>query len=327
MDVSAIGVVRSSLKDVELAPKNEFEGAPMATIEIKPPYRDGLDGVRPGTEIIVLTWFHQADRDLLAVHPRGEPSRPKRGVFSTRSPARPNPIGIHRVGVLSITDGCIVVSNLEAIDGTPVIDIKCIRDKSDERAFSQGVAPQHGRALIKAGHLAWSRGLVSGFNGNLSLRQHDTCIITASGTAKGHLGPEDLVALDIASGTELGGTSKASSEAGLHLEVYRRQPDAHAIVHCHPPHLLALSLLESSAPLLSTPLYEADVFRKMLTQVAAILPGTQELADAAGEAATQTRALFLRRHGLVCWGKSLTEALGLTEEMESLARIQLLMRG
>ncbi|WP_027184018.1 tRNA (N6-threonylcarbamoyladenosine(37)-N6)-methyltransferase TrmO [Desulfovibrio inopinatus] len=327
MDVSAIGVVRSSLKDVAVAPKNEFEGAPMATIELKTPYLAGLDGVQPGTEIIVLTWLHQADRNVLAVHPRGDASREKRGVFSTRSPDRPNPIGIHRVAVLGLDGGRLTVSNLEAIDGTPVIDIKCIRDRNREQAFAAGIAPNDGNALIEAGRLAWQRGLVAGFNGNLSLRQANTCIITASGCAKGHLKPSDLVALDIDSGNVIGGTAKASTETGLHLEIYRRQPEAHAIVHCHPPHLLSLSLLQTASPLLSPPLYEADVFRNMLTQVPAITPGTQELADAAGDAATRTRAVFLRRHGLVCWGTSLIEALGLTEEMESLARIQLLMRG
>jgi tRNA-Thr(GGU) m(6)t(6)A37 methyltransferase TsaA len=91
---------------------------------LEPAFRDGLEGIRAGDQLIVLTWLDRARRDVLRVHPRGDPSRPEQGVFNTRSPARPNPIGMHRVDVLSIEDERLRVSNLEALDGTPVVDLK-----------------------------------------------------------------------------------------------------------------------------------------------------------------------------------------------------------
>lgn len=120
-----IGTVRSELRDRKDAPKNEAEGAPPAAIVVDPAYLEGLEGLTVGQEIIVLTWLHLSDRDVLKVHPRNNKNAPKRGVFTTRSPARPNPIGFHRVRVTGIEDGGIVhVDALEAVDGTPVVDIK-----------------------------------------------------------------------------------------------------------------------------------------------------------------------------------------------------------
>jgi tRNA-Thr(GGU) m(6)t(6)A37 methyltransferase TsaA len=120
-----IGVVRSKLHNRENAPKQGFEGAPDAWLEIHPAFMDALDGLNKNSEIIVLTWFHQAIRDVLKVHPRGDPNRPFAGVFATRSPDRPNPIGLHRVRIIEIDkQRGIKVYPLEAIDGTPVIDIK-----------------------------------------------------------------------------------------------------------------------------------------------------------------------------------------------------------
>jgi tRNA-Thr(GGU) m(6)t(6)A37 methyltransferase TsaA len=100
---------------------------------LEPAFRDGLDGIRAGDELIVLTWLDRASRKVLRVHPRGDPSRPEQGVFSTRSPARPNPIGLHRVEVLSVEAERLRVSNLEALDGTPVVDLKPVlsRDVSE----------------------------------------------------------------------------------------------------------------------------------------------------------------------------------------------------
>jgi tRNA-Thr(GGU) m(6)t(6)A37 methyltransferase TsaA len=91
---------------------------------LEPAFRDGLEGIRAGDEVIVLTWLDRARRDVLRVHPRSDTSRPQQGVFNTRSPARPNPIGMHRVDVLSIEGERLRVSNLEALDGTPVVDLK-----------------------------------------------------------------------------------------------------------------------------------------------------------------------------------------------------------
>jgi tRNA-Thr(GGU) m(6)t(6)A37 methyltransferase TsaA len=129
-----VGVVRSTLKRREDCPHQGWEGAPEAWVEIDPAFVDGLDGIIPGSEVILLTWFHQAKRDVLKVHPRGNPERPLRGVFSTRSPDRPNPIGLHRVEVLGIEKKMrLKVRPLEALDGTPVIDIKPVMSKSEGR--------------------------------------------------------------------------------------------------------------------------------------------------------------------------------------------------
>jgi tRNA-Thr(GGU) m(6)t(6)A37 methyltransferase TsaA len=129
-----VGVVRSPLKSRDECPKQGFEGAPDAWLEIDPAFAEALDGLMVGCEILVLTWFHQADRDLLKVHPRGDPNRVMRGVFSTRSPDRPNPIGLHRVEVMEIQEsGRVRVRPLEAVDGTPIVDIKSVMLESEER--------------------------------------------------------------------------------------------------------------------------------------------------------------------------------------------------
>jgi tRNA-Thr(GGU) m(6)t(6)A37 methyltransferase TsaA len=120
-----VGVVRSQLIAREDAPKQGSEGAPEAWVEIDPAFAQGLDGIAAGSEVILLTWLHQSDRDTLRVHPRDDPQSPLKGVFATRSPDRPNPIGLHRVRVLEITESVrLRVEPLEALDGTPVVDIK-----------------------------------------------------------------------------------------------------------------------------------------------------------------------------------------------------------
>ena len=119
-----IGVVRSELVDRASAPRQGDEGAPDATIEVVPAFQAALDGIEQGQELIVLTWLHEADRNVLEVHPRDDLDRPLAGVFGTRSSDRPNPIGLHRVAVRAVEGGRIVVGPLEAIDGTPVVDIK-----------------------------------------------------------------------------------------------------------------------------------------------------------------------------------------------------------
>lgn len=99
----------------------------------EPQVRDGLNGLHAGAEILLLTWFDRSDRDVLAVHPRGDLSRPVQGVFSTRSPDRPNPIGLHRVTILAIEGNRLRVNNLEALDGTPVVDVKPVIGPPSER--------------------------------------------------------------------------------------------------------------------------------------------------------------------------------------------------
>lgn len=125
-DVKAIGRVESSLTDLRAAPRQADEGAPEAWLAMEPEVLEGLRTLRAGDEAIVLTWLHHARRDVLSVHPRGDTSRPQEGVFSTRSPHRPNPIGLHRVQITAIDGARVRVRSIEAVDGTPILDIKPI---------------------------------------------------------------------------------------------------------------------------------------------------------------------------------------------------------
>jgi tRNA-Thr(GGU) m(6)t(6)A37 methyltransferase TsaA len=119
-----IGRVESPLADPADAPKQGFEGGPDAWLVLESRVLDGLDGIRPGDRLIVLTWLDRADRETLKVHPRDDRRNPLRGVFGTRSADRPNPIGLHEVEVLAVEGERVKVSDLEAVDGTPVIDLK-----------------------------------------------------------------------------------------------------------------------------------------------------------------------------------------------------------
>jgi tRNA-Thr(GGU) m(6)t(6)A37 methyltransferase TsaA len=123
-ELRPIGRVESSLTDPATAPKQGHEGAPDAWLVFEPDVLDALDGIAPGARVIVLTWLHRARRDVLRVHPRGDPANPIQGVFNTRSEDRPNPIGLHPVDVLAVEGDRIRVRSLEAIDGTPVVDVK-----------------------------------------------------------------------------------------------------------------------------------------------------------------------------------------------------------
>ena len=119
-----IGFIRSTLRTLEEAPRQGSEGAPDAWLEVSPAFARGLSGVARGDEVIIITWLHRADRDVLEVHPRGDPKIPLAGVFATRSPDRPNPLGLHRVTVREISGTRLRIGPIEAIDGTPVVDIK-----------------------------------------------------------------------------------------------------------------------------------------------------------------------------------------------------------
>jgi tRNA-Thr(GGU) m(6)t(6)A37 methyltransferase TsaA len=123
-ELTPIGRVESSLTDPASAPKQGDEGAPDAWLVLETSVLEGLEGIRPGDPLILLTWLDRADREVLRVHPRDDVSNPMRGVFGTRSADRPNPIGLHPVEVISIDGERIRVSNLEAVDGTPILDLK-----------------------------------------------------------------------------------------------------------------------------------------------------------------------------------------------------------
>jgi len=131
--VRPIGRVESLLASTADAPRQGDEGAPDAYLILDSDIQAGLNGMTVGAEIIVLTWLHQADRAILTVHPRGDLKRPEQGVFSTRSASRPNPIGLHRVRVLGIDGLRLHVSGLEAIDGTPIVDVKPVLGSIEER--------------------------------------------------------------------------------------------------------------------------------------------------------------------------------------------------
>jgi tRNA-Thr(GGU) m(6)t(6)A37 methyltransferase TsaA len=122
--LSPIGLLHSPLKERGEAPKQGREGAPDAWLEVNASVAAGLEGIAVGDEIFVITWLHQAGRDILKTHPRNDETMPLVGVFATRSPDRPNPLGLHRVTVLSIVGERLQVGPIEAIDGTPVVDIK-----------------------------------------------------------------------------------------------------------------------------------------------------------------------------------------------------------
>lgn len=128
-----IGRVESPLLDRQAAPKQGDEGAPEADLVFDERVGEGLRSLQAGEEAIVLTWLDRADRDVLSVHPRDDLNRPEEGVFSTRSPDRPNPIGLHRVEIVAIDGLRLRVRDLEAIDGTPILDLKPVLDRDTER--------------------------------------------------------------------------------------------------------------------------------------------------------------------------------------------------
>jgi tRNA-Thr(GGU) m(6)t(6)A37 methyltransferase TsaA len=132
-EVAPIGWVESPLQERAQAPRQGDEGAPSAWIVFEPGLAQAARDLRAGDHIIVISWLDRAQRDILTTHPRGDPDSPLLGVFSTRSPDRPNPIGLHRVQILAVEGLRIFVSDLEALDGTPVLDVKPVLDRAAER--------------------------------------------------------------------------------------------------------------------------------------------------------------------------------------------------
>jgi tRNA-Thr(GGU) m(6)t(6)A37 methyltransferase TsaA len=132
-EVLPIGKVESPLVDRAAAPKQGDEGSPEAWLVFGPHVADGLRDVVPGAELLLITWLDRAARDVLLVHPRDDETRPLTGVFSTRSPDRPNPLGLHRVTVLAVEGLRVRVSDLEALDGTPIVDVKPVLERRGER--------------------------------------------------------------------------------------------------------------------------------------------------------------------------------------------------
>jgi tRNA-Thr(GGU) m(6)t(6)A37 methyltransferase TsaA len=129
--INPIGVIRSELVDLDAAPRQGYEGALEAWLELNDDVAQAIEGLVVGDALMLLTWFHLARREILQVHPRSDPNNPLTGVFATRSPDRPNPIGLHRVTLLEIAGTRLRVAPLEAIDGTPLVDIKIAFAPSD----------------------------------------------------------------------------------------------------------------------------------------------------------------------------------------------------
>ena len=129
----SIGWVESPVTDPSVASRQGDEGAPDCWLVFDPDVREALDGLRPGDDIVVITWLHLADRSVRQVHPRGDPNRPIRGVFATRSQHRPNPLGLHEVTILAVDDLRINVRGMEAIDKTPIMDIKPVLEPRGQR--------------------------------------------------------------------------------------------------------------------------------------------------------------------------------------------------
>ncbi|MEV6874348.1 tRNA (N6-threonylcarbamoyladenosine(37)-N6)-methyltransferase TrmO [Amycolatopsis sp. NPDC051128] len=131
--VRPVAQVESTLTDLATAPKQGDEGAPPARVVFDPEFHPAAADLRPGDRLVLLTWLHAADRKVQSVHPRGDRDRRREGVFSTRSPDRPNPIGLHTVTVTAVENGTLTVTGLEAIDGTPVLDVKPVLGQVAER--------------------------------------------------------------------------------------------------------------------------------------------------------------------------------------------------
>jgi tRNA-Thr(GGU) m(6)t(6)A37 methyltransferase TsaA len=132
-EVRAVGHVESPLVDLDVAPRQGDEGAPDAWLTFEPDVADALRDVQVGDRLVLLTWLDRARRDVLVVHPRSDPNRPPTGVFSTRSPDRPNPIGLHTPVVLAIEGTRLLVRELEALDGTPILDVKPVLEPPGRR--------------------------------------------------------------------------------------------------------------------------------------------------------------------------------------------------
>jgi tRNA-Thr(GGU) m(6)t(6)A37 methyltransferase TsaA len=133
MELVAIGTVESPLKDRDDAPKQGDEGAPEAWLVFHDAVAEGLDGIAVGSDLLIFTWLDRAARDVLRVRPRGSATAAEQGVFSTRSPDRPNPIGLHRVTVVAVDGARLRVRDLEALDGTPIVDVKPVLRSVQER--------------------------------------------------------------------------------------------------------------------------------------------------------------------------------------------------
>jgi len=321
-----IGWVRSELLRPEDCPEWP-DRAPEADLEILPLYVDGLNGLKAGQSICLLTWLYLADRDVLQTRGTDPGVEQTCGVFSSDNQDRPNPIGLHSARILRIEDKTehtvLRVDSLGVLEGTPILDIKANRRDLDKDESSAAGESEILAALCRE---AYAAGLMPGFSGNASLRSREQyCLITRSGVRKGGLAPDDFAVVDFAEGRLVLG-SAPSSETPAHLEVYRRQPRAAFILHTHPASLLALGLRYPDSSMeerLDFPIFESAEFRRKLGSTPRLPPGTGKIALAVGEVAQHKQLVWMEGHGLLVWGESAGEVLALSEMLEHMATVRL----
>ncbi|MDQ7031147.1 MAG: tRNA (N6-threonylcarbamoyladenosine(37)-N6)-methyltransferase TrmO [Desulfonauticus sp.] len=321
-DIQFIGKIFSPLKDLIASPRQATPNLPPAKVVIFPDYRDGLEKLFKGQKVFLLTWLHLAERDCLKVHPGGDRSVPLHGVFATRSPHRPNPIGLHKVDILKLEEDGIIVHPLEAIDGTYVVDIKPCLAEQDYQGKTIFFPSIYFSQIQKIAFWAWQKELLSGFNGNISVRLEERVLITNSKTFKAELDFKDFSVFDLQKKEFIAGDNP-SSEFKMHLSIYENQPKARAVLHTHPPCLNNLFL--QGKELLDLSLLETKFIFPRFTKLSEYEPGSLELAQAVGEASKKYQIIYLAKHGLVVWGSELTETFALSEEIESLAKIKLFL--
>ncbi|MDK2922297.1 MAG: L-fuculose-phosphate aldolase [Desulfonauticus sp.] len=313
-----IGEVLSPFKKREEVPKQGDKSLPPVKIKIYSRYLQGLSRLSRGQKVYIFTWLHLASREVLEVHPGGDRQLALHGVFATRSPARPNPIGLHLVDIKEVLQDGLVVHPLEAIDKTPIIDIKPYLPEVDEKGFSIFFDFKKVKEVIKIGQLGWEKGLFSGYNGNISVLDTSKVLITNSKTFKGNLTFKDFSVFDLRENRLLN-QGNPSSESKMHLFLYKKQPKARAILHTHPPYLNLLLL--KGYDLLELPFFEMDLFKNKIAYLPPFKPGSLDLARVVARAGEKYSIICLQKHGLVVWAENLQEALAVSEEIESLAKL------
>ena len=318
-----IGYVESPYLDLKDCPRQGACNSAPARIRIDSRFCEGLENLKPDQEIIIITLLHKASRDTLKCRPGNDPDKPLQGVFSTRSPDRPNPLGLHQARIISRKRDLLSVHPLEVLDGTPVIDIKPVLKPTDRHELNKHFSTEEVNDLINSSRHAGAKGLLNGLNGNLSARKGQAVLITRSGSAKGLLTTNDLCVINLDSGKIISGKGRPSSESDMHREIYKNQPEARAVAHTHPISMLTLDGINGDSMLESLNLFEAGVIKSQLCSVPDHAPGTDELAKAVGLKARKNKCILMKNHGLTCWGASMSEALGLSDEIEALARINI----
>jgi L-fuculose-phosphate aldolase len=328
ISVPVIGWVRSPLRLPEDG--STWTGsAPEAVLEILPDFVPGLDDLKPGLTVTVFTGMTLEERNNLYLRKTTGCffETGGKGVFAACGAHGSNPVEIHQTVVREIEKqsaaALVRVDSLLAPDGVPILDIQYKAPAGQGLDEDLTVCKKN---LIDLCARAHQQGLMDGFSGNASLRRGGLCVITGAGSAKGALGVTDFAVLDLESGKLLSG-GQPSRETAMHLRIYRAQPEAGIILHTHPPRLTALSLRMPGLPMrerLKIPVVECAGGRLLCAEVGVFPFGSEELARAVAFEATKQRAVWMEGHGLCVWGAEAAEVLGVSEELEHLARVRIL---